>query len=101
MIIWLNISSFVIGIVALILPVINMLIYKRNNYRRWFVFSIMSMIACTLCLFLQIFHNYLLVKIGDFSAIMDTIGAVTFAASSLFIVTIILNGISFMVFRSE
>lgn len=101
MIVWLNISSFIIGIIALVFPIISMFIYKRNNYKSWFIFSIMSMIACSFSLLLQILHNYILVKLEDFSAIMDTIGAVTYVAAGLFVVTIILNGISYMVFRSE
>ena len=97
----LNLGSFVLGLIAWILPVVNLMRYKQHDHRKWVTLSVMSISACAISLCFQIFYNYHLVKIEDWSALMDTTGAVAFATAFLLIVTIILNAITLIVYRDR
>ncbi|WP_249336681.1 hypothetical protein [Sporosarcina sp. Marseille-Q4063] len=94
----LNLGSLVLGLIAWILPVVSLMKY---NHRNWATLSVMSLSACAISLCFQIFYNYHLVKIEDWSALMDTTRAVAFAAAVLLIVTILLNGITLIVYREK
>ncbi|MFJ7976687.1 hypothetical protein JNUCC23_09745 [Peribacillus sp. JNUCC 23] len=98
---WLNIGSLVLGIIAWLLPVVNLIRDKKQDNKNWVALSIMSISACAISLCFQIFYNYHLVKIEDWGALMDTMYAVAFAATVLLIVTIILNGINLIVYRNR
>ncbi|MPW27075.1 hypothetical protein GC105_14935 [Alkalibaculum sp. M08DMB] len=95
----LNIGSLVLGLIAWMLPVANLMRYEKHDHRNWIALSIMSISACAISLCLQILYNYHLVKIADWTALMDTTGAVAFVATVLLIVTIILNAITLIVYR--
>jgi amino acid transporter len=97
----LNLASFVLGLIAWILPVANLMRYKKHDRRKWVTLSILSISACAISLCFQIFYNYHLVKIEDWSALMDTTDAVAFVAAVLLIVTIILNAITLLVYRDR
>ena len=97
----LNLGSLLLGLLAWILPVVNLMRRKKQDYRNWVVLSIMSISACAISLCFQIFYNYHLVKVEDWSALMDTAGAVSFVAAVLLIVTIILNAITLIVYRDR
>ena len=97
----LNLGSLVLGLIAWILPVANLIRYKKYDHRKWVTLSIMSISACAISLCFQIFYNYHLVKIEDWSALMDTTDAVAFVAAVLLIVTIILNAITLLVYRDR
>ncbi|SCY56036.1 hypothetical protein [Alkaliphilus peptidifermentans] len=94
----LNLGSLVLGLIAWILPVINIMRYKHEN-RNWVTLSILSISACAISLYFQLFYNFHLIKIADWSALMDTMGAVTLVASVLLIVTIILNSFTLIIYR--
>ncbi|MBY0146873.1 hypothetical protein [Neobacillus niacini] len=96
----LNLCSLVLGLVAWILPVVNLMRYKKHDQRmKWAVLSILSISACTLSLCFQIFYTKHLVEREDWSALMDTAGTMAFVAAVLIIVTIILNAITLIVYR--
>lgn len=97
----LNLGSFVLGLVAWILPIVNIMLYNKHDHRNWATLSIISISTCAISLCFQIFYNYHLVKIADWSALMDTMGTVTFAAVVLLIITIILNSITLMIYRDR
>ncbi len=100
--IWLlNLGSLLLGLIAWILPVVNLMRYKKHDHKNWVVLSIMSISACAISLCFQIFYNNHLVKIEDWSALMDTTDAVVFVSSVLLIVTILLNGITLFVYRDR
>ncbi|MBP1947495.1 hypothetical protein [Virgibacillus litoralis] len=101
MISWLNVGSLVLGLIAWILPAINLMRNKKGNHRNWVVLSVMSISACAISLIFQIFYTNHLVKIEDWSALMDTTGAVAFVSAVLVIVTIILNVITLFVYRDR
>lgn len=97
----LNLGSLVLGIIAWILPVVNLLQYKKHDQWNGAVLSIMSICACAISLCFQIFYTKHLVEIEDWSALMDTAGTMAFVAAVLVIVTIILNAITLIVYRNR
>ena len=62
-------------------------IIKRNKY----FLSFISFLSCIISLIFQILEINNRVNLGDFSAIMDTIGAVVLASVVMSGVTIIIN----------
>ena len=72
--------------------------YKKYDNKNWVTLSIMSISACAISLYFQIFYGYYLIKLEDWSALMDTQGAVAYVASVLLIVTLILNAITMIVY---
>lgn len=101
MIVWLNLGSLVLGLFAWILPVVNLLRYRKHDQRNWVALSMMSITAVAISLCFQIFYINHLVKIADWSALMDTTGAVALVSAVLLIVAILLNTITLMVYRDQ
>ncbi|WP_077212856.1 TMEM128 family protein [Bacillus dakarensis] len=98
---WLNVGSLVLGLIAWILPIVNLTSYDKHNNRNWIVLSIMSISACAIALCFQIIYNNHLVKIEDWSALMDTSGAVASVSAVLLIVTFLLNSFTMLVHRAK
>ncbi|MFD2925275.1 hypothetical protein [Halobacillus naozhouensis] len=98
---WLNSGSLVLGIIAWILPVVSLIGDKKHIQKNWFTLSIMSISACAISLCFQIFYIYHKVSIEDWSALMDTMGAVAFVSAVLLIITILLNAITLIVYRDR
>ncbi|CDQ20090.1 hypothetical protein [Halobacillus karajensis] len=94
----LNIGSLVLGLIAWILPLIHLLGDHRRTALKW---GILSLSACAVSLCLQLFYTYHLVSIEDWSALMDTTGAVASVAAVLLIVTLLLNAMSLMVSKKS
>lgn len=94
-------GSLALGLTAWILPVVNLMRYKKNNNKNWVAFSVMSVSACAISLYLQLVYSSHLVKINDLPALMDTIGTVAKASAVLLIVTIVLNGVTLVVYRDR
>lgn len=63
--------------------------------------SILSMSSCSISLCFQILYNHHLVEIQDWSALMDTTGALVLVSSVLVIVTIALNIISMFLYKNR
>mgnify|MGYP001213146350 CR=1 FL=1 len=97
----LNLGSLVLGLIAWILPVVNLIRCGKRDHRDWIVLSIMSISACAISLCFQILYQYHLVKIADWSALMDTAGAVALVSAALLIVTILLNAITLFAYRDR
>ena len=95
----LNVASLILGLIAWVLPVISLMKYRRTHNQNWITLSILSLSACAISLCFQLFYSYHLVKIEDWAALMDTTGAVVFAATVLLLVTLLLNAITLFVFR--
>jgi biotin transporter BioY len=98
---WLNIGSLMLGLIAWILPVVNLLRDKKQEKKKWIRLSLISVSTCAISIYFQIFYIYYLVKIEDWSALMDTIGAMAFASAVLIIVTIILNAFTIILYRER
>jgi len=95
---WLNLGSLVLGLIAWILPIVNLMQHNKADHRNWAAFSVASVSACAISLCMQIFYTDHLVKIEDWSALMDTSHAVALVATLLLVVTIILNAITLVVY---
>ncbi|MCM3442188.1 hypothetical protein AB3Z07_14690 [Metabacillus halosaccharovorans] len=95
----LNLGSLVLGLVAWILPIVNIVQVKNQNNRKWMTLSVLSISACAISLCFQIFYSYHLVQIEDWSALMDTAGAVAYVGAYLLIVTLLLNGVTLYIYR--
>lgn len=95
---WLNVVSLVLGLVAWILPIVNLMRYKKCDNGNWILFSFVSISACAISLYSQILYNDYLVEIGDWSALMDTSMGVVYASKVLLLVTLALNAITFFVY---
>lgn len=98
---WLNLGSLILGLIAWFLPVINLIRYEKHDYKSCIALSIMSLSACAISLCFQNVNNYFVVTTEDWTALMDTAGALALIASVLLIVTIILNAITFIVYRGR
>lgn len=98
---FLNLGSLVLGLIAWTLPVVSLMRTQKNEYKHWVVLSVMSISACAISLCFQIFYSYHLVKIEDWTALLDTTSTVVFMATVLLIVTIILNTINLIVYRKK
>ena len=99
--VWLNLGSLVFGLIAWILPVVNLVQRNKADHRNWVVFSIVSVSACAISLCMQIFYTNHLVKLEDWSALMDTSSAVALIATILLVVTIMLNAFTLVVYYRE
>ncbi|MEY8417189.1 cytochrome c oxidase subunit 4 [Tissierella praeacuta DSM 18095] len=97
----LNVGSLVLGLIAWILPIINLVKSEKNNHDNWATLSVISISSCAISLCFQIFYNNHLVKIADWSALMDTTGAVSFVSAVLLTVTIILNVITLVIYGNR
>ena len=98
MIVLLNPASLVLGLIAWILPILNIVQYKNNN-NNWGVFSMISLSMCSISIYFQIIYTNHLVNISDWSALMDTTNSLVFVTSVLIVVTITLNIINFIIYR--
>lgn len=99
--IWLNVGSLILGLIAWILPIVNLIRYKKGGHGNWITLSISSISACTVSLWFQILYNYHLVEIEDFGALMDITGALVWVSAILVIVTIILNIVSLSLYKNR
>lgn len=97
----LNLGSLMLGLIAWILPFVNLMRNEKHDRRNWVALSILSFSACAISLCFQIFYSYHLVKIEDWSALMDTAGAVATVAAVLLIVTILLNAMTLILYRDR
>ncbi|MCH7321590.1 hypothetical protein LZ480_06750 [Solibacillus sp. MA9] len=98
---WLNIGSLLLGLIAWILPVIYLMRNKKHEHKNWGVLSVISVSACAMAISFQIFYNYHLVIIKDWTALMDTTRAVVIATAVLLVFTFILNGLTYIVYRQS
>ena len=92
MISFLMLGSLVLGLIAWILPIMN--IGKYKNKKNWAMYSIGSISACAIAISFQVIYSNHIVQIGDLSTLMDTSGTSTSLSLILLISTLVLNGIN-------
>ena len=98
---WLNMGSLIFGLIAWILPVVNLTQHSKSGSRNWPAFSVASAASCAVSLYMQILYTDHLVQIEDWSALLDTSRAITWVSAILLIVTIILNAVTLAVCRGR
>ena len=97
--IFFNLGSLILGLVSWIIPIFVAIQYKKGCKLKHF--SIYSFTSCAIALVLQLFEVRNRVNIQDLSAIMDTIGAISFVSVILVSVTFILNVIATTLLNAE
>jgi hypothetical protein len=97
----LNLGSLIFGLSAWLLPVVNIIQHRKQNYWSWISLSLISLSACSFSLCFQIFEIYGRVLVEDWSALLDTMSTVAFVSAILLIVTVILNFITLIQYRSR
>lgn len=90
---WLNIGSLVLGLIAWMLPLLNLT--SKEITPKWTLFAMGSLSACGTSIFLQLYYQAYLAEISDWGAITDTIPTIVSVAGFLLISTILLNGIAY------
>ena len=91
---WLNVGSLVFGLIAWGVPVMSFIQYRQADVRRCALYAVVSLSACATALGMQMLYTGHLVKISDWTALLDTYEAVIGVSSILLIVTIIMNSIA-------
>lgn len=94
-----SVGSLILGLIAWILPIVAM--NGRLEKRKGTAFCPLSFSSCAAALILQMLEIEHRVRIEDFSAIMDTIGAVIKVSIFLVVVTAFLNLLALAVRSSE
>jgi len=97
---YLNVGSLMFGLIAWILPIVRISFLKKRCDSNGEVFSLLSFSACAISLCFQIFYTNHLVDISDWSALLDTMYAVSDAAGVLLVITVILNAIVLLRYRT-
>ncbi|WP_419893647.1 hypothetical protein [Oceanobacillus kimchii] len=86
----LNLASVILGIIALILPVINLLSTHKHKLKK-IILMLVSLSACSIAICFQLFYQHHLVKIQDWSALMDVSGSTILISAILLALTVTLN----------
>ena len=94
----LNVGSLLLGLLAWILPIINLTKQNKAEHRKWVAFVFISISACAVSLYLQILYGHHLQNIEDWSAIMDTSLGVVFVSTVLLFATLVLNILTIIVY---
>lgn len=98
MISFLMLGSLILGLTAWIIPVVNLMVFKKHKNRNWSTASTLSISACAISLCFQILYSHHLVKIQDWAALLDTAGVSSFFSIVLLVVTITLNAITLIIY---
>lgn len=101
MVSFLMVGSLVLGLIAWILPSINISNHKEKYNDNWGIYSILSISSCAISICFQILYSNHMVQIGDLSALMDTSGTSTLLSVILLLSTLVLNAISINMYRSR
>lgn len=99
MYILLNLGSLLLGLIAWLLPFINLAVDNKAKNKNWVVFSVASLSACAISLCMQLFVSRFMVSAEDWSSLMDTANPVAYASLVLLVVTLALNVITLVVYR--
>lgn len=95
----LNILSLLLGLIAWILPIINLAKKNKFEHKNWVVLSIISVCACAISIYIQILNNNFLILISDMGALADVYPGLVSVSTWLLIITILLNAITLAVYN--
>lgn len=98
---WLNIGSILCGLIAVVIPIINLMREDKSSINNLGILSSVSISACSISLCIQIFYANHLVNIRDFTAMMDIFSIVTRISAALVVSTIVLNIITYMIHNEK
>ncbi len=98
---WLNIISILCGLIAVAIPIINLMKEDKSSSNNLSLSAGTSISACAISLCVQIFYANHLVNIEDFTAMMDIFGTVASVSAILLVATIVLNFITYMIYNEK
>lgn len=98
---FLNLGSLVLGVIAILLPICSLLSTNKKVQNYKLIFCTLSFSACAISISFQLFYNNHLVKIEDWSALMDITSSSVFAVTILLISTILLNTLTIIINRDK
>lgn len=101
MISFLMIGSLGLGLIAWILPSINISRHKGHLNKNWAIYSIISVSACAIAISFQLIYSNHIVSIEDWTALIDTISTSTLLSLILLVVTLVLNVVSIGMYHNE
>lgn len=90
-------GSILFGLIAVIIPIINLMRQDKSVIKNLGIFSGISISSCAIFLCMQIFYANHLVNIEDWSALMDILDTVAKVSAVLLVATIVLNIITYMI----
>lgn len=97
-----NFFSIILGLVAWGISLVSLLGWlKKQKSTKWVRFSMISFSACAIAICLQIFYINFLVNNGELASVADTVGTVAVVSAILVSVTILLNIITFILYRGK
>ena len=98
---WLNVGSLLFGLIAWITPIIKLIQFNKGTIKKVLLTSTTSLVACSVSLCMQILYTGYLVKIQDWTALLDTYDMLIFASLILLIITIVLNLFTLVIYVSR
>lgn len=101
MIDFLNIASVVLALVGMTLPVINIMLSRRNKKRNWGTLSFLSLSSSAISIWLLYVYLNDKVTIEDWAALMDTMPSILRVWGIVLFVTILLNAITYFMNRNN
>lgn len=87
----LNLGSVVLGLIGWAIPVVQLRCMVKGKRGLGRYAHILSMGACGLAIWFQICYDEHLVRIGDWGALADTIGAARKVSVLLLVTTLLIN----------
>ena len=98
---WMNVSSIVLGLVGLIIPIIHFINYKKFSKKYNGLVHIISFVSCGVAIVFQNIYTDYLLKIEDWTAILDTYSTITKISIILLAIITALNLIVYIVSNKE
>ena len=99
--IWLNWGSLLLGLVAWLLPLINLGISNKTETKNWSTLAIVSVSFCAIAVWMQLYFSAYLVDMQRWASLEDFSPANAYLSLLLIVVTIALNVITLVVYRKS
>lgn len=97
----LNVMSVILALIGMTLPVINIMLSRKNKKRDWGALSILSLSCSAISIWLPYVYLNHKVTIGDWSALMDTMPSILGVWGIVLFFTIVLNAVTYFMNRKH
>lgn len=96
----LNVGSFLLGLIAFVLPLINMIFIKKNKANHWKRLSFLSIVACAISIWLLYAYTGYLASIEDWSA-MDIPITMSKVTGVFLLLIIVFNFLNYILSKNK
>ncbi|MCL1965875.1 MAG: hypothetical protein FWF66_01370 [Candidatus Bathyarchaeota archaeon] len=93
--------GLLLGLVAWLLPIINLAITNKAKNKNWMVWSILSVSICAIVLCMQLYFTNHLVDVEGWYSLMDFYSGLADVSLVLLVVTLALNAVTIFVYRKN